>query len=89
MICRGILILSYADVYFPMFILVTCSCKDFVNDSGIGNCRAKEDRFDAVVCYVNQPSNCGDVVGSNTNGGELLSAEACRKEGIYLWNIYV
>ena len=61
-----------------------CSCKDFVNDGGFGNCfkRSGHSKHGGnVVCYVEQPSTCSDLIESKANPGEKVSAEACKLKG--------
>ena len=61
-----------------------CNCKDFVNDGGFGNCfkRSGHSKHDGnVVCYVEQPSTCSDLIDSRSNPGEKISAEACKLKG--------
>ena len=48
--------------------------------SGYGNCQKKSSsRGNVVICYVNQPSSCGDLVDSSTDPEEKTSAEACSQ----------
>ena len=62
-----------------------CSCKDLINENGFGNCKGtgSPDHNNNVVCYVNHPSNCTDLVDSGTNPGEKFSAQACIKGHLY------
>lgn len=60
--------------------IATCTCKDLVNQHGVGNCEGrKPSQFNGqyFVCYVVQPSNCSDLIDSATNPEEKFSAEAC------------
>ena len=65
----------------------SCTCSDFTNENGFGKCQKASVRsvspqaIDAMVCYVNQPSNCNDLYDSTTNPDKQLSAEACRYTG--------
>ena len=60
-------------------LLGDCTCKDLINYSGYGNCQGTVDinRGGVPICYVNQPSTCGDLEDSISNPGEKSSAEAC------------
>lgn len=61
-----------------------CTCKDFVNDGGFGNCfkRSGHSKHGGkAVCYVEQPSTCSDLIDSKANPGEKVSAEACQLKG--------
>jgi len=56
-----------------------CSCSDFVNKNGYGNCKKQDSDFGGLVsCYVNLPSTCTDLVQSGSNPGKYLSAGACK-----------
>ena len=68
-----------------MYILILekdvgCSCHEYVNQNGYGQCQKKDFHQEHVkllhVCYVNQPSNCSDLYASVTDPGKKLSAEA-------------
>ena len=67
----------------------SCSCKNLVSQDGRGNCKgtkiAKQGKIRAI-CYVNQPSYCGDLEDSIKIPGEQHSAEACLSEGINTLN---
>lgn len=56
-----------------------CTCKDFVGDTGHGNCRTKLKPQDRFMCYVEQPSSCTDLVDSTSNPGEKFSFDACTR----------
>jgi hypothetical protein len=59
-----------------------CTCIDYVNKNGVGNCTQnwRENRFDGEnVCYVALPSSCGDLKNSRTDAGKFLSAVACQQ----------
>ena len=59
-----------------------CTCIDYVNKNGVGNCTKnwRENRFDGKnVCYVALPSSCEDLKNSNTDAGKFLSAVACQQ----------
>ena len=59
---------------------VGCTCHDFMNNAGYGQCRKRGYKHDYThVCYVNQPSNCSDMYASITDPGKKVSAEACAK----------
>ena len=59
---------------------IGCSCHDFINPNGFGQCK-KGSSYEHVkgrnVCYVNRPSNCSDLTYSSTNPGKKFSAAAC------------
>ena len=60
--------------------IVGCLCKDFVNNGGHGNCKTasqSNSHHGRKMCYVIQPSSCGDLVNSGANRGEKFSEEAC------------
>ena len=60
--------------------LDSCTCTDYVNDSGFGNCERGSASFgNQAVCYVDLPSSCSDLTESRTNPGQKLSAEACKE----------
>ena len=71
-------VVLYIKWNFILNILASCTCKDFINENGSGNCAKPVSSYgNKLVCYVNQPSSCGDLRGSGTNPGEKTSAEAC------------
>ena len=76
------MILQYSFTDLP------CSCKNFVNANGYGNCQKVVPRGPLKgrpICYVVQPSGCSDLRGSKNNTGELVSAEACvGKDDFYV-----
>ena len=62
----------------------SCVCKDFIGKYGYGNCNKKskhKEHEDQAICYVIQPSGCQDLVDSDTDLGEKLSAQACSLKG--------
>ena len=60
-----------------------CTCINFVNKNGVGNCKMGENRFDNKnVCYVALPSSCPDLKNSRTDAGKFLSAVACENNNI-------
>ena len=63
------------------FTLPTCSCTDFVNDAGFGNCNghSKFSKVSFRACFVKLPSNCADLVDSDSNPGKKISAQACKE----------
>ena len=70
--------------YIPPFVLepnLGCSCHEYINQNGYGQCKKKDFNQEHVkdlhVCYVNQPSNCTDLYSSVTDPGKKLSAQAC------------
>ena len=62
------------------FTIPTCSCTDFVNDAGFGNCNghSKFSKVSFRACFVKLPSNCPDLVDSDSNPGKKISAQACK-----------
>ena len=45
-----------------MFTLDNCSCDDYIDSNGYGNCQKPHpDTNNLVVCYVKYPSNCSDA----------------------------
>jgi len=54
-----------------------CSCSDYKNDFGFGQCKKKSSRLGKVACYVNLPTTCTDKIPSKTDRGKWLSHEAC------------
>ena len=69
---------------FELFLGLFCTCKDFINDGGFGNCFKKSGHSKhggKAVCYVEQPSTCSDLIDSKANPGEKVSAEACQLKG--------
>ena len=74
-------------MYMLLFI-VACTCSDFVNPNGYGECKKQDSDFgNSVTCYVNLPSECTDLIESGTNPGKFLSAEACSVRGNMPGNI--
>lgn len=64
-------------------ILQGCSCSDFVNKNGFGRCSKEDSDFGGLLsCYVNLPTTCTDLVGSGSNPGKYLSANACKIGGL-------
>ena len=62
--------------FFQYFL--ACSCSDYINENGIGNCTKRISLFNwKYICYVNQPSSCSDLMDSGTNVGKQISGEAC------------
>ena len=64
-------------------LLASCTCTDFVNSGGGGNCQEGQlspasKHNGQVFCYVQQPSNCPDLAESTFGGGTQYSAEACK-----------
>ena len=61
---------------------IGCTCHDFINVGGHGQCKTSHSTTgDQPFCYVNQPSNCTDLLPSETDPGRKISAKACE-EGI-------
>jgi len=59
-----------------------CTCIDYVNKNGVGNCThgGRDNRFKSQnVCYVALPSSCADLKNSRTDAGKFLSALACQE----------
>lgn len=80
-----VLIISRNFGIWLIIVKGSCSCKNLVSEDGRGNCKgtkiAKQGKIRAI-CYVNQPSYCGDLEESIKIPGEQHSAEACLSEGI-------
>merc|ERR1712012_555812 len=51
-----------------------CSCSDYIAKNGFGNCQKKYKN--GQICYVNEPSNCKDLVKSKSTG-KRFSWKAC------------
>ena len=59
--------------------LPTCTCTDFVNSSGQGNCQTSNTtKSDDKLCYVMRPSNCPDLKNSSLFQDKQISREACE-----------
>ena len=59
---------------------IGCTCHDFINAGGHGQCKTNHSTTGGrQFCYVNQPSNCTDLLPSETDPGKKISAEACNK----------
>jgi len=55
-----------------------CTCKDFVDPSGGGNCRKFSFSFlQGRYCYVEMPSSCHDLSESLFLPGEMVSSAKC------------
>ena len=69
----------------------SCKCKNLVNQQGYGNCKLKSYASQSFreFCYVNQPSNCSDLISSKSIVGEQFSSEACNLKGKLYMNIIV
>ena len=78
---------EYIDIRQEDLASSMCTCTDYVNENGVGNCTGEgEKRFNnEPVCYVSLPSNCPDIKISTTDGGKFLSAMACKTTN-YLLN---
>ena len=65
-----------------IYIILGCSCTDYVNRNGIGQCKeSSRFQFDnKVSCYVNLPTTCTDKIPSDTDRDKWLSHEACLKK---------
>ena len=60
-------------------VVSACTCTDYVNKNGVGNCKKGETRFNNEdVCYVSLPSTCPDLKKSQTDSSKFLSAVACQ-----------
>ena len=65
--------------------IIGCTCHDFINVGGHGQCKTSHSTTgDQPFCYVNQPSNCTDLLPSETDPGRKISAKACE-EGIFFY----
>lgn len=51
-----------------------CTCIDFLNENGNGNCNTHDEYF----CYVEQPTNCTDAEYSVEVPGKQWSEHACK-----------
>ena len=61
-------------------LLLDCSCSNFINRNGFGQCKKGDRGFHgAVTCYVKNPSTCTDKIQSTTNKEHWRSAQACKK----------
>ena len=72
-------ILIYLNLGLNIKGHVGCSCMEHVTTSGYGNCH--KPYKDGPICYVKEPTTCGDVVKSDSEGptGPTgYSWEACR-----------
>ena len=73
-----------------MLPFAECTCTDFVNANGLGDCGKDDTDFGgSVSCYVNQPASCSDLKRSDTDADKLRSAEACTRGNrfVYFSNI--
>ena len=56
----------------------SCTCRDFVDKSGFGNCVKKSSSSASgkplPVCYVKSPSNCTDLKNVDQDIGSLLGS---------------
>lgn len=75
---------SYSIHLILNTFLAGCTCLDHLlnKKGGTGNCQDLEpERW----CYVNQPSNCSDLVDSKSHSGKQWSFDACKDtEGKYV-----
>jgi len=57
-----------------------CSCTDFINSHGYGQCKKSEPSIlgGSMFCYVDFPSSCTDLLESGTNPGVWYSAQPCQ-----------
>ena len=62
---------------YPNIALGDCSCDEYVNAAGYGDC--KKIYRHGLACYVSQPSTCKDLVNSTQEAGKQISWEACKK----------
>ena len=49
---------------------------DYVTESGYGNCQ--KNYLNGPICYVNEPTNCSDVINAGSDGPTGYSWDACR-----------
>ena len=66
--------MQYGTVSF-LINLGDCSCTDHISENGFGYC--KKYYKNGPICYVKQPSSCGDLILSTTEEGKQYSWEAC------------
>ena len=61
---------------------MSCRCSTSSSHKEIGQCKrsvSKKETLDQLyLCYVQEPSNCKDLIYSMERPGDKLSSEACR-----------
>ena len=61
-----------------------CTCSNFINENGYGNCQKLNRGL--PLCYVNEPSDCTDLIFIKRTG-RSVSWKACTSSfGKYCWN---
>ena len=66
--------------YMQYFLVLECTCIDYVNGVGQGNCLKLSTKLNNLpYCYVKQPSGCRDVINSSYVPGKEYSAQACHE----------
>ena len=62
-----------------MFTLDNCTCDDYVDNQGYGNCQQSHPDFhNLVVCYVNQHTTCSDAKYISVRPLRQISTYACK-----------
>ena len=64
-----------------------CSCSSYVSESGAGLCRTSY--IQGPICYVNEPSTCGDLHVSSIEDGKRYSWEACKNGTFNFYNPFI
>ena len=58
--------------------LEDCTCYDFVDEDGYGNClKGHPNKNGLLVCYVKQPTSCNDTIDNLSLPGREISSLAC------------
>ena len=50
---------------------------NYITDSGYGNCLKTHEN--GPICFVKEPTTCGDVVNADSRGPTGYSWEACKQ----------
>ena len=61
------------------FLTASCSCSKYIDVNGYGKCLKPRGGNHRLVCYVNEPSSCSDLVDGEE--GKRYSYEACSELG--------
>ena len=77
-----IIVIKWATIIFLLKYLSfltcylgDCSCSSYITKSGYGNCQKTHPEW--IICYVNMPSTCSDLVSLDSQGPTPYSWEAC------------
>ena len=74
----------YYLIYIHIAVYVDCTCKDYINRHGYGNCQTPSKHpSNQPICYVLLPSSCKDLKMSRTNPLMYYSSEACVRRSKY------